>query len=274
MFRSSYKIATVWGIPIKVHISLILIVLFLASDFGLFNGTLLGIGLAVSIVLHELGHSFVALQKGCRVREITLMCLGGAAQMERIPTKPLDEALMAMAGPLVSLFVGIVCLWGGGHLPLPPLVYPWNIVHILGAINLGLVAFNLLPAFPMDGGRVFRAVLTPKFGRLRATFIAARLGKIMAILFGIYGFFTHSWMLVFIAFFIFTIAGNEYRMVQIQEAAKHQGSGTWSPFENLRRRADGDNDKVTISPPPYEKGPGLEADVHSADDDSPFKKLF
>ena len=269
MFRTSYRIATVWGIPIKVHISLILLVLLFARDFGLFNGTLLGIGLAVSIVLHELGHSFVALRKGCRVREITLMFMGGAAQMERIPTKPRDEFIMAMAGPLVSLFLGIVGLWGGGLLPLPWLIYEWNIVQFLGAINLVLVCFNLLPAFPMDGGRVFRAMLTPKFGRLRATFIAARLGKIMAVLFGIVGLANMNLILIFIAFFIFAIAGNEYRMVQMQEAAKQR-----SPFENLRSHADGDNDKVTISPPPYEKGPASEAEIRSTDDNNPFKKLF
>lgn len=273
MFRSSYKIATIWGIPIKVHISLLLIVFFLVRDFGWIYGILLELGLATSIVLHELGHSIVAIKKGCRVRQITLVCIGGAAQMERIPTRPLDEFLMAIAGPAVSLVLGIICVYGGVYLPLPPVLLSLNIVQVLGAINIMLMAFNLLPSFPMDGGRVFRAVLTPKLGRLRATFVAARLGKIMAVLFGIHGFFSGSWILVFIAFFIYIAAGNEYRMVQMQEAAKQQGFGFWPPFESQWDDA-GSNDKVTISPPPYADGPDSETDIHSSDNDNPFKNIF
>jgi len=253
MFNSAYRIATVWGIPIRLHISLLLMVFILILQFGFWNGILIEIGLALSIVLHELGHSLVAIRKGCRVREITLVCIGGAAQMERIPTRPLDEFLMALAGPFVSLVLGVLFLFAGGRLALPPVprADPLNIVQLLGAINLGLLIFNLLPSFPMDGGRVLRAALTPRMGRLRATFIAARLGKIMAVLFGLWGFFHHNWILIFIAFFIFTAAGNEYRMVQMQEAAKRHGFGAWSPFGPPEPPASGDDDEVTVGPPPY-----------------------
>jgi Zn-dependent protease len=279
--QTSYTIAKVWGIPIKLHISLLLIVLFLMDDFGFMGGLLMEIGLAVSIVLHELGHSLVAIRKGCRVREITLMCIGGAAQIERLPTKPLDEFLMAIAGPAVSLLLGFAGVFGGAYLPLPPFIEPLNIIQVIGLVNFALVIFNLLPSFPMDGGRIVRAMLTPKLGRLRATFIAARIGKIMAVLFGFYGVFRWHWILVFIAFFVYTAAGREYRMVRMQEAAKQQGGFGFDPFRfspfgppPFEETPPDNDDKVIVSPPPYAKGPDSRVDIHSSDDDNPFRSLF
>ena len=264
MLRSSYKIGEVLGIPIKLHVSLVLVVFLLMMRFGPVSGLLMELGLVLSIVLHELGHSVVAIHKGCRVREITLMCIGGAAQMSSIPTRPLDELLMALAGPAVSLVIGYACVSIGPYIPLPNVRgYPINVVQLIGWTNFVLVVFNLLPSFPMDGGRVLRAALTPKLGRLRATFIAARLGKIMAVLFGIYGFRTDNWILVFIAFFVFIAAGNEYRMVQIQEAAKRGGFGPWDIFGGGEPPDEpDDDDKVIISPPPYEKGRGSKTRIH------------
>ncbi len=255
MFRSGYRIATVWGIPIKVHISWLIILLMIPGTL-LFR-VLIALGLFASVALHELGHSFVAIRKGCRVREITLMFMGGAAQMQSIPRKPLDETLMALAGPAVSVVLGAAGYFGGHMLVRAGLSYPGMIIYILGWINWALAGFNLLPSFPMDGGRVFRALLTPKVGRLRATFIAARLGKIMAVLFGLYGFLNEprSWILVAIAFFIYSAAGREYRVVQMEEAARHGGQAGpfWNPFQpplEPPRFDDGDDD-VVISPPPY-----------------------
>jgi Zn-dependent protease len=253
LISTSYKVATVWGIPIKLHLSLLIIVFyFIHVTHSLVFGILLEIGLATSIILHELGHSLVAIKKGCRVREITLMCIGGAAQMEKIPTKPWDECLMAAAGPLVSLVLGLV-LWFGATLP------PFNLLgdqailglQLLGVINLWLVAFNMLPSFPMDGGRILRAALTPKLGRLKATFFAARLGKIMAIGFGFYGFMHDPklWLLIAVAYFVYIAAGNEYRMVEMQENIKAQGG--WSIFGHPASPVD---DRVNISPPPYQSG--------------------
>jgi Zn-dependent protease len=251
---SSFKIARVWGIPIRLHVSLALVVVLLVLRYGPLTGLLLEAALVLSIVLHELGHSLVALRKGCRVREITLLCIGGAAQMERIPTRPLDEFLMALAGPAVSFAIGLLCVLAGPHLPLPHVRgYPVNLVEVVGWGNFGLVTFNLLPSFPMDGGRVLRAALTPRLGRLRATFIAARLGRILSILFGVYGFFTDNWILVFIAFFVFTAAGNEYRHVQMQEAAARTPPFSWAPpgAEDEPGVPPPDDETVTIGPPPY-----------------------
>jgi len=287
MFRSSYRVATVWGIPIKIHISLIALALLVAFP-SLIRGDILGLLFALvaitavvtSIALHELGHSFVALRKGCRIREITLMFMGGVAQMLQIPKRPRDEFEMAIAGPLVSVALGCLTWFGGAHLPLTSSWWPLpllpgslkvscNVVQFLGVLNFGWAVFNLLPAFPMDGGRVLRALLTPKLGRLRATFVAARLGKIVAVLFGIHGFFNHNWVLVFIAFFVYTAAGNEYRSIEMQEAARMR-QDPWPPFET----GGDEDDKVSIGPPPYEDGPGSETEIHSCRRKDPFRGLF
>jgi stage IV sporulation protein FB len=194
--------------------------------------------------------------------------------MERIPTRPRDEFLMAIAGPAVSLLIGSLCLWGGAYLPMSPFMYDLNYVEWLGVANLTLFFFNLIPAFPMDGGRILRSALTPKFGRLRATLIAVRLGKAFAVLFALLGLYEHAWMLVLIAFFIFMSAGNEYRYVQMQEAARRQGFGAWSPFDTPTILNGDDDDQVTIGPPPYGKGPGTKTEIHPADDDHPFRNIF
>lgn len=277
MSSFSYRVATVWGIPIKVHVSLLIVLFYFISRFGLILGLLMEIGFATSIVLHELGHSLVALRKGCRVRQITLLFIGGAAQMERIPTRPADELLMAAAGPAVSLVLGGVLLLAGSALSvLPPSIGGrLNILQFLGSVNLALVVFNLLPSFPMDGGRIFRALLAKKLGRLRATFVAARLGRIMAILFGLSGYLgvrglvsPRNWGLVAIAFFIYVAAGSEYRMVQAQEARRTAyGGGVPPPFDQEPE----DEDEVVIGPPPYEKKRG---DVHASDEDEPFRRMF
>lgn len=268
MFRSSYKVATIWGIPIKLHISLPLVLPFLAMHFGLLNAVLLEIGLATSIVLHELGHSLVAINKGCRVREITLLFIGGAAQMEQIPRRPRDEILMAAAGPTVSIVLGGALVLIGPRLPLPP-IKPWsfNLVELCGVFNITLTIFNLLPSFPMDGGRILRAVLTPKLGRLRATFIAARLGKIMAILFGVYGMLSSPprYSLIAIAFFIFIAASNEYRIVRMQETESGQGFGRWPPVPPPWHGET--RGKAIIGPPPYERGGESRADIEVSDDE-------
>lgn len=273
MFGSSYTVAKVFGIPIRVHISLLILLPFLANDYGLGTGILVGVGLFTSIALHELGHSVVALAKGCRVREILLMPIGGAAQLDRMPTRPMDEFLMAIAGPAVSLALAAAGIWGGQYVTVAPLVYahpPINVVEFLGWVNFGLAFFNLLPSFPMDGGRVLRAALSPRMGRLRATYVAARLGKLMAVLFGLYGLFREdrNWSLVAIAFFIYIAAGNEYRAVRAQEAAHRGGGGpVWPPFfaqppplDSVASTADEDN-TVIISPPPYDEGPDRKAEI-------------
>ena len=275
MFGSSYKIARVWGIPIKVDVSLVLLLLFLSFYLGPKRGLLMAAGLFTSIVLHELGHSIVAIRKGCRVREITLMFIGGAAQMERMPARPSGEFLVAIAGPAVSLVIASVCLWGAHHIELPHFIGDESYLTWLGWTNVALLVFNLLPAFPMDGGRVLRSALTPKLGRLKATLIAARLGKAMAVIFGIVGVTQHAWTLIVIAFFIYVSAGNEYRYVQMQEAARQGGFGGWPPTDTDAPADPGDGDnEVVISPPPYEKGPDRKTGIRAANQGAPPRNTF
>jgi Zn-dependent protease len=287
MFHSEYRIATVWGIPIKVHISLIVLLGLVAIGSASEGATavvgaiLFGVCVVAGIALHELGHSLVAIRKGCRVREISLMFIGGAAQMERIPTRPLDELQMALAGPAVSVVLGFACWMIGGHLPLSTHYWPiplvqgaliqCDVVQYLGVINLGLAVFNLLPSFPMDGGRVFRALLTPRLGRLKATFVAARLGRIIAIVMGLYGFLSTParWILVAIAFFIYTAAGNEYKMVAIQEAMKQRGMDGEGSFRDLGTEPE-TGDRVVISPPPYRDGRPTETRIREDEDGPPL----
>jgi len=279
MFNTSYRITRIWGIPIKVHISLIVLLLLMAQEFGFMYGALVALGLLVSILLHELGHSLVAIKKGCRVREITLMFMGGAAQMDQIPTKPLDETLMAIAGPLVSLVLCLTGVFAGAQLNLPLVPgYDCNIIELIGGINLCLFSFNLLPAFPMDGGRILRAILTPKLGRLRATFHAARLGKIMAVLFGIWGLLKFNPMLIVISVLVYILAGQEYRMVQMQEAARTFGFGdAWNPFGTFSGSAyeqEEQEDKVIINPPSYSKEPPSKSNLLQFPKKNPFSDLF
>ena len=310
MLKSEYRIGTVWGIPIKIHISLLVLLVYLAfpqvsastRNHGLVSGflSLLGVTIHValvfgSIALHELGHSFVAIRKGCRVHEITLMFIGGAAKMDRMPDKPKDECLMAIAGPLVSLTLG-----GIGMATGIPLIVNFHdhlladlggVLFSVGFVNLILAGFNLIPAFPMDGGRVFRALMTPRYGRLKATYFASRLGRALATAFFIIGVFglkhvtvfgmelfrPWNFFLIMIAGFIYVIANREYRMVQVEELMKQRGFGAAWPDMAPPRPSEQDDGTVLISPPPYKKGPDAKAELHHTDtsrSDNPLKRFF
>ena len=275
MFKASYKIATVFGIPIKLHVSVIFLLFIYGKEFPFPYGILFALGMLTSIALHELGHSVVAIWKKCRVREITLMFMGGVAQMESIPRKPLDEFLMAIAGPLVSAGLGVSLIVTSIRFPFPP-VPPlgYDLFFMLGFVNCILAVFNMIPAFPMDGGRVLRAGLTPFMGRLKATRVAVGIGKFAAVAFGIWGITQGDFFLIAIGIFIYFAANQEYRMVLIQERGRPTGfwdwvrtaSGQQAPAEEV------DQDQVTISPPPYERGPSSRSSL-SEDTHNPLDNL-
>lgn len=235
--RGAFKIATLRGIPIRVHFSFLLILPFLAVLFGqVFRGAALaadvppeqlmghpllwGLGLAVALFLavlvHELAHSLYALRKGGEVSDITLLMIGGVSRITRMPDGPRHEALMALAGPVTSLLIGGLFL--GGYVLLEG-ARSFNLrfaVFYLGALNVFLGLFNLLPAFPMDGGRILRALLTGRLGRVRATQTAGLLGKGFAVLFGLLGLFSGNFILLIIAFFVYMGAEGESREVLMQ----------------------------------------------------------
>lgn len=251
---SSYQIMKVAGIPIRVHVTLLLVLPLLALDFSMallprsfLWGLVAAVGFFASIALHELGHSLVAARKGCPARDILLLPIGGLAQLESMPRDPRDEFQVAIAGPAVSFVLAVGLWFSGGFVTSLGLHRPGTILMLLGLVNLGLLLFNLLPSFPMDGGRIFRAWLTPKLGRLLATRIAAKVGRFMALIFGIVGLLKLNVFLILIAIFVYQAAGAEYRMVRIQEASRRTQSGPWVslgdqwPYE----------DEVVVSPPPY-----------------------
>ncbi len=219
---AAIQIARICGIPLRIHYSLLLIFpLFawhfaagLGGDAGAWGlGGALAALLFASVALHELGHSLTALAMGVRVAEIMLLPIGGAARLDQMPRRFWQELLLAAAGPAVSL-----TLAAAGWRAADGVAQSWpragRVLTDLAWINLALGLFNLLPAFPMDGGRMLRALLTPWLGRLGATRLAARLGQALALVFGLIGAYPpFNPVLVAIAFFVYAAAAAEYRQV-------------------------------------------------------------
>lgn len=260
---SGYEIANIIGIPIRVHITLILFFPYflfqmMAAGMNFFASIFGVVFLFGSVALHELGHSAAAHYYGYRVRQIILFPIGGVAMLEQLPRKPIEELIIALAGPAVSLALalcGFLLLLTGG-LGIQSL---WLLFMILAGVNTMLFLFNLIPSFPMDGGRVFRALMTPRMGRVRATYTAMRLGRFLAMMFGIFGLFglpgiipPFSITLILIAIFIYVTAGAEYRAVVMQE--RMQGMNPLNPFTSLHPSEDeeGEHD-FSVGPAPYER---------------------
>jgi Zn-dependent protease/CBS domain-containing protein len=232
--RHGFEIARIRGIPIRIHYTFLLILPFLAYAFGQnfvgaarlagvpadrlsgppwLWGLLVALALFASVLVHELAHSLYALSHGGKVRSITLLMIGGISELTEAPRRPAEEAWMALAGPATSLALGIAFLalfWAskglGGFDARFALFY-------LAELNLFLGAFNLLPAFPMDGGRILRGLLARSRGPVRATQIAAQVGKVFAVLFAIWGFLTGQYLLIVIAFFVYIGAEGEQHAV-------------------------------------------------------------
>ena len=225
----SLKVGRILGIDVYLHFTFLLLLVFLGvvtwRNTGRIDAALAGVAfigaLFGCVLLHELGHALTARHYGIKTSDITLLPIGGIARLEKMPENPVQEFWVAMAGPAVNLAIAAV-LFGwlsftrgfaidGEEMTLlggPP-------VQRLMTVNLFLAAFNLLPAFPMDGGRVLRALLSTRLGRRRATAIAANVGQGMAILFGVAGFF-YSPFLVFIAIFVYLGAQAEAGLVELQ----------------------------------------------------------
>jgi len=239
----SFRIGRVFEIPILIHYSFILVIPLFAwiigsqitvtTDMlqGLFSipidtslitegtmpwilGTVVALGLFAGVLIHELAHSLVARRKGIKINNITLMIFGGIATMEEGVPDPKAELPMALVGPIASLVIGLICVGIVYAVPTvitnPPIAGVVIFVFgYLGVLNIVLFAFNLLPAFPMDGGRVLRAWLAERMPLHRATKIAADIGKGFAIAFGLIGLFFFSPFLILIAFFIYIGASME-----------------------------------------------------------------
>ena len=231
MLGRAFKIATVQGIPLLVHWTFGFFFLWIAfvgyqagmDQQGIFRLCLFAAVLFVCVVLHEFGHALTARRYGIQTKDIIISPIGGVARLFRMPKKPLQELFIAFAGPLVNLIIAVflgtvlTLFTKRGIIPEgdPARIFndPQNFLPALFWVNILLIVFNLVPAFPMDGGRVFRALLSMRWGRVRATKIAARLGQFIAVCFVFYGLWDWDLILVFIGLFVFMSAASEYRSV-------------------------------------------------------------
>lgn len=224
----SWKISRLAGIDVYVHTTFLLLVGWFALSYWLaersvpamLEGLAFLLALFASVLLHELGHALAARRFGIPTRDITLLPIGGVARLERMPEKPFEELYVALAGPAVNVVIAAVLFVGlavtGALQPLAQLsLTDGNFFERLMLANGSLVLFNLIPAFPMDGGRVVRALLASRMDFPSATRIAATLGQGLALVFGFVGLFGNP-MLLFIAFFVWIGAGQEASMVQVK----------------------------------------------------------
>lgn len=227
----SWRVGRVLGIDVYVHFTFLLLLgwvllihYFVRYDWSdaLEEVLFITVGFG-TILLHELGHAFAARHYGIPTKDITLLPIGGVARLERMPEDPKQELVVALAGPAVnvalaaSLYLGLSAAGSPstvlGHFAAFDDSLPLRLFHV----NVWLVLFNLLPAFPMDGGRVLRALLALRLDYVQATRIAASVGQVMAMLFGFIGLFGNP-LLLFIAFFVWIGASQEANAVQVKAA--------------------------------------------------------
>jgi Zn-dependent protease len=246
--RGSLKLFTWFGIPVFLHWSFGLIFLYIlwyANDNELSLSettwmTGLFMALFLCVLLHEYGHALAARRYGVNTRDIVLMPIGGVARLERMPEKPFQEFVVAIAGPMVNVIIAVLLFAGIWLFSQPEylealrialqteagemqedvsieLPQAFRFVLNLAVTNVALVIFNMIPAFPMDGGRVFRALLSMRIGRPRATRIAALLGQGIAILLGAYGLWSGNFMLPVLSLFVIYAARSENDSVQMED---------------------------------------------------------
>jgi Zn-dependent protease/CBS domain-containing protein len=234
---SSFKIGRAFGIDIKVHWTFFLLLAFFAYASYQGSGSLLNalvttfviVALFICVVLHEFGHALVAQSLGIGTHDITLLPIGGVARLKSLPERPMDEVKIAFAGPLVNvvlapIFFGIAILLGASPLDPANILEGGDsigeIFSYLGLINVALVVFNLIPAFPMDGGRVLRGLLASRLGPVRATDISSAVGQFFALGFFLVGLLSGNFVLALIAVFIFFGATGEAQLVRQRELTR------------------------------------------------------
>lgn len=244
--RASYKVGSLLGIPIYIHISFVLIIALFAWFFAvvnasiwgfplgfgglpvglywqLFLGTIISVVLFVCVLLHELGHSFITQRYGIKIRSITLFIFGGISESEEIPREPRREFTIAIVGPLVSLALGGLfwLLFLGTAFAFGSSLIGQVFVISFGTLafyNITLALFNLIPAFPIDGGRVLRSALAARMDYTRATRIASATGRAFAIGMAVFGILILNLWLVFIAIFIYLGASQEESQLRISNS--------------------------------------------------------
>lgn len=226
----SWKLGRFAGVDVKVHATFVLLLVWVAASHLMTGGTVRAaidgvvfiLLIFACVVFHEFGHALTARRYGVATRDIVLLPIGGVARLERIPEEPAQELRIAAAGPLVNVGIAVLlALWietSGNWLPLERLgTASGPLSARLLVVNVFLVAFNLIPAFPMDGGRMLRALLAMRLEYTEATRIAARVGQGLALLFGFAGLFGNPFLL-FIALFVWIGAGQEANVARVRNA--------------------------------------------------------
>lgn len=239
----SFRFARVFGIDLKVHATFALILVLGAVQWGVPHGlpgaifgVFLMLALFACVLLHELGHSLAARTFGVPTKEIVMLPIGGVALLARMPKNPVQELVIAAAGPLVNVGIAVLLavvagatlapqidaetLFGAAGTPSPQAFVLWLLMA-----NVSLVLFNLIPAFPLDGGRMLRAALAFRMGHARATRTAASIGQALAVALGLVGIFSGNLVLAFIALFIFLGAGSENLQVQTGNVLARMSAG-------------------------------------------------
>ncbi|HEX4653477.1 MAG TPA: site-2 protease family protein [Candidatus Udaeobacter sp.] len=225
----SLPILRVAGIQVRIHITFLLLIAWLAFGYYAQGGSAAAASrvifillLFLCVVLHEFGHAFAAKAFGINTPDITLLPIGGVARLERMPEEPVQELIIAVAGPLVNVVIALGLFVAGGAQAVfnPTAVEAGGLVGQLLTINIMLVLFNLLPAFPMDGGRVLRALLATRMSYARATQVAATVGQGFAFIFGFLGLFGPNPFLLFIALFVYIGASQEAALAQMKDLSR------------------------------------------------------
>ncbi|MFZ7090692.1 site-2 protease family protein [Primorskyibacter sp. 2E233] len=226
----SFPLGRLFGSELRVHATFFLLLAWVgasAYSTGGASAALINLGFIIAlfacVVAHEYGHALMARRYGIKTPDITLLPIGGLARLERMPEKPSREVAVALAGPAVNIVIWAVLMALGASTDMEALADPTTTAEFLGrlaAVNLFLALFNLIPAFPMDGGRVLRALLSSRMDRVRATRIAATAGQLTAFFFGFWGLSSGNLVLVLIAVFIFLAAQAESTDVASRDIAK------------------------------------------------------
>jgi Zn-dependent protease len=225
-----WKLGKFAGIDVYIHATFLLLIGWVGFSHWIehekwlevFKGIGFILALFGSVILHEYGHALTARKYGVKTRDITIYPIGGVARLERMPDKPIEELWVALMGPAVNVVIaGVLFAYlvlTSSLVPLTDLtVASGSFLERLMTVNLSLVLFNLIPAFPMDGGRVLRALLAMRMDYVKATQIAASIGQGMALLFGFIGLFSNPFLL-FIAFFVWIGASQESSATQMKNA--------------------------------------------------------
>jgi stage IV sporulation protein FB len=227
----SINIGRIAGTEVRIHVTFVLFLgwIFLASWYSggaqaAWSGLAFMLLLFACVLAHEFGHIFTARAFGVATPDVTLLPIGGVARLERIPEKPTEELLVALAGPAVNVVIALVLIaFAGASLQPQSLAAvesnQISMIDRLAAVNLFLALFNMIPAFPMDGGRVLRALLAIRLGHVRATEIAAAIGQFVAFGLGFLGLFGNP-LLIFIAIFVYLAASSEAQLVAMRAMSR------------------------------------------------------